>query len=97
MSVIRAVEMIMGANGLLDGSTKVPKNQRKSEFPYEICINDSEIKTKGKLCLFGEWGAGLVEIGCITTPYCYSLFLYSHQLLMKVRGSFDQQEEVHEG
>lgn len=29
MFVIRTVEMIMGANGLLDSSTKVPKNQRK--------------------------------------------------------------------
>lgn len=30
LSVIITGEMIMGANGLLDGSTKVPKNQRKT-------------------------------------------------------------------
>lgn len=63
--------MIMGANGLHQSAIE---SKEDSEFPYEICINDSEIKTKGKLRLFGDWGGGLVVIGCITMPYCHPFF-----------------------
>ena len=66
LTLIRPVEVIMGANGLLDGSTKVPENQRNTA---EYSPDEMSTKRRLKLCLYGEQGEGLIERGCVTTPY----------------------------
>lgn len=47
--------------------TALPEWQTSKEdgvFPYEICINDNKIETKGNLCLKQGWRDS--KIGCIT-------------------------------
>lgn len=75
ISVVCNYEMIMGANGLLDGCIRSAKESKEDgEFPHERCIGDSELKTKGKPCLLGEGARGPVGIGCIILTYCHYLF-----------------------
>lgn len=64
--------MLMGANRF----SKQQESKKDRKFPHEKCIDGSEMKTKGKLCLFGECVGGLAEKGChIVIHLVFLLFI----------------------
>lgn len=70
LSVISTVEMIMGANGLLDSSTKVPKNQRKtvnSLMQWQWNKDQRQAVFVWRMA----WTGGRIEIGYVIMPYCH--------------------------
>lgn len=98
LSVIRTVEMIMWTNGLLDSSTKVPKNQRKtvnSLMKYASMTWNKDQRQAVFVWRMG-WRFGWNRLhNHAILPFL--LFSHSLQLLMKARSCFDQQGEVRQG
>lgn len=55
VSVIRTVEMVMGANGSLDSCWNLPKNQRKTvNSLMKYASMTAKYKPRGEPGLFGE-------------------------------------------